>query len=152
MVNVPTPRSRTASSSAEGSHFRLKVVGEDGATKTVTVPTESFEVAIEAVGKAMDVPTAQRAWTYVDEQKDVITVDTDEGLEEMLAYAAEARLTVLKITLIKRRRPKARRSSGAGSGGKGGGGGGGSVVLVAVGSTVAALAMLGMVMMARKKN
>jgi len=151
MLNVPTPRSRTASSSAEGPHFRLKVVGEDGATKTVTVPTESFEVAIEAVGKAMDVPTAQRAWTYVDEQKDVITVDTDEGLEEMLAFAAEARLTVLKITLIKRRRPKARRSSGAGGGGRGEGGGG-SVVLMAVGSTVAALAMLGIVMMARRKN
>jgi len=152
MVNVPTPRSRNGSSSVEGPHFRLKVVGDDGATKTVTVPTESFEVAIEAVGKAMDVPTAQRAWTYVDEQKDVITVDTDEGLEEMLAFAAEARLTVLKVTLIKRRRPKSRRSSGVGSGGKGGRGGAGSVVLVAMGSTVAALAVFGMVMMSRRKN
>eukprot|EP00624_Nannochloropsis_granulata_P002537 evm.model.NODE_22799_length_9257_cov_17.918009.2 len=152
MVNAPTPRSRNGSSSAEGPHFRLKVVGEDGATKTVTVPTETFELAIEAVGKAMDVPTTQRAWTYVDEQKDVITVDTDEGLEEMLAFAAEARLAVLKVTLIKRRRPKARRGSGAGSGGKGGGRRGGSVVLVAMGSTVAALAVFGMMMMARRKN
>ena len=141
---------RGAGASTDGAQFRLKVLAEDGATKTVTVPTESFEAAIDAVGKALDVATHNRAWTYVDEQKDVITVDTDEGFEEMLAFCQEARLKVLKVTIIKRRRPKTRRSSGAS--GLGGNPSASSVALVAVGSTVAALAMVGMMVFARRKN
>jgi hypothetical protein len=112
------------------------------------VPTENFEAAIEAVGKALDMPTGQRAWTYVDDQKDVITVDTDEGFEEMLAYAHGAHLSVLKVTIIKRRRPKTRRSSGAGSGGRSSGG---KTLTVLAMSSIVGLAIVGIAIMARRK-
>jgi len=140
--------SRGALNAPGGAQFRLKVVGEDGAVKTVTVPTENFEAAIEAVGKALDMPTGQRAWTYVDDQKDVITVDTDEGFEEMLAYAHGAHLSVLKVTIIKRRRPKTRRSSGASSGGRSSGG---KTLTVLAMSSIVGLAVVGIAIMAGRK-
>jgi predicted transcriptional regulator len=155
LMPPPPPRSRVGSthsggdgSAATGPQFRLKVVAPDGHTKTVTVPTaEGFDAAMEAIGRALDLSPDNRALTYVDDQKDVITVDTEEGFQEMLTFADESAQKVLKVTLIKRKRPKARRSSGSG-----GLGGAGSMTVVAVGGVAAALAMLGVVMMVTKRK
>ena len=154
----PPPRSRLGSAhsggdgstgtGATGPHFRLKVVAPDGHTKTVSVPTlEGLDAAMDAIGRALDLSPDNRAVTYVDEQKDVITVDTDEGFQEMLAFADESAQKVLKVTLIKRKRPKARRSSGGGAGATRG-----VTAAVAVGGVAAALAMLGVVVMVTKRR